>query len=359
MTYDEILQYINSLSGNQVTSDQFEVNPNDPQMQQPNYFKRNSIAWGNVPGMEQYYSYDSANNQENFDLANGLPALEQQGYKWMDAYDPSKNAMANWIVGPDGQPIPESMRSQGGSDERFKLAALAAMGVTGANVLGAMGAGGATQAGMDPSAWDAAMQAGADASYTGAPIDAVTGLPSYAVDPYGGAVSGLPDYAIDPYGIDYSMNPSAAMPNVSPSGPAKPTAPPGVPKLPVKGGGLLDLLIPAAGAIGGAQPSAGETVTRESKTDPRIDKFLYDQYLPQLSEWYQANKTPNANQRAGWDKQLGLLNDPALSQQLGSMRSNAFGMMGAPVAGNPFSNGQATLNQQPWQPMPRRGLLGG
>lgn len=122
-------------------------NPNDPNPGPGTGGLGQNIAWGNVPGLEKFYSYDAQNNAENFDIASALPVMEQMGYQVMQGFDPESETSASWVVGPDGAPIIESARLTGTNDDRFKLAALAAMGVTGANVLGAgLGAGGASAA---------------------------------------------------------------------------------------------------------------------------------------------------------------------------------------------------------------------
>lgn len=146
MTYEEILAYLESLNGTPVDLQaQMQGNPNEVN---PVARGGTDVAWGNVPGLEQFYSYDQANNQSNFNLAAALPEIQRLGYQVMQAEDPGAETMASWVAGPDGKPIAQSAHLTGTNDDAFKLAALAAMGITGANIIGAgMGAGGAAQAG--------------------------------------------------------------------------------------------------------------------------------------------------------------------------------------------------------------------
>ena len=146
MTYEEILAYLESLKGTPVDLQaQMQGNPNEVN---PVARGGSNVAWGNVPGLEQFYSYDIPTNQSNFNLAAALPEIQRLGYQVMQAEDPGAETMASWVAGPDGKPIAQSAHLTGTNEDNFKLAALAAMGITGANVLGAgLGATGAAQAG--------------------------------------------------------------------------------------------------------------------------------------------------------------------------------------------------------------------
>lgn len=107
----------------------------------------------------------------------------------------------------------------------------------------------------------------------------------------------------------------------------------------LSGLGSLKSLAPVAGAIAGSQKSGGGTTTAQSKTDPRIDPYLYgDQgILRSAADWFAANRSGvNPAMQQGWDMQLGLLRDPALMSQLGQLRSGGLGMVNAPVAGNGY-----------------------
>ena len=146
MTYEEILAYLESLKGTPVDLQAaMQGNPNEVN---PVARGGTDVAWGNVPGLEQFYNYDIPSNQSTFNLSAALPEIQRLGYQVMQAEDPGAETMASWVAGPDGKPIAQSAHLTGTNEDNFKLAALAAMGITGANVLGAgFGATGAAQAG--------------------------------------------------------------------------------------------------------------------------------------------------------------------------------------------------------------------
>lgn len=96
-------------------------------------------------------------------------------------------------------------------------------------------------------------------------------------------------------------------------------------------------VLTAAGALAGAKGSGGETLTSGSKIDERLDPYIFGGLLPAASDWFSANKTGvNPAMQQGWDMQMGLLQNPALMQELASMRSGALARSQAPVARNPF-----------------------
>ncbi|HMM53152.1 MAG TPA: hypothetical protein PKD87_16295, partial [Burkholderiaceae bacterium] len=104
----------------------------------------------------------------------------------------------------------------------------------------------------------------------------------------------------------------------------------------IQGAGLL------AGAVGGATGGGASTTTSQSKTDPRIDPYIYgDQgILPAAAQWFDANRTGvNPTMRAGWDMQLGLLQNPAVLGQLSGLLAQAGQGAAMPVSGNPFRRG--------------------
>ena len=146
MTYEEILAYLESLKGTPVDLPAaMQGNPNEVN---PVARGGTDVAWGNVPGLEQFYNYDIPSNQSNFNLSAALPEIQRLGYQVMQAEDPGAETMASWVAGPDGKPIAQSAHLTGTNEDNFKLAALAAMGITGANIIGAgMGVGGAANVG--------------------------------------------------------------------------------------------------------------------------------------------------------------------------------------------------------------------
>ncbi len=147
MTYEEILAYLESLKGTPVDLQaQMQGNPNEVN---PVARGGTDVAWGNVPGLEQFYNYDIPSNQSTFNLSAALPEIQRLGYQVMQAEDPGAETMASWVAGPDGKPIAQSAHLTGTNEDNFKLAALAAMGVTGANLMAAgagAGIGGASAA---------------------------------------------------------------------------------------------------------------------------------------------------------------------------------------------------------------------
>ena len=99
-----------------------------------------------------------------------------------------------------------------------------------------------------------------------------------------------------------------------------------------------------AGAIGGAKPST-DKVSQTVKLDPRLDAALYGKFLPAVTQWAQSNMggvTPNM--QAGWDRQLGILNNPQIQQQMSGLMNQANtmaqlqqrAMPQTPVAKNPY-----------------------
>jgi len=102
----------------------------------------------------------------------------------------------------------------------------------------------------------------------------------------------------------------------------------------------------AAGLIGGAylgsQTQPGDTITQQSKTDPRVDPYIYgDQgVLKSAQDWFLANKSGvNPTMQQGWDTRLGLLTNPATMSGLQGLQKNAMGLLSNPIASNPWIKG--------------------
>ena len=168
-----------------------------------------------------------------------------------------------------------------------------------------------------------------------------TGLQPLA--PFDGSSLGIAGSgaALAPLGPTFSM--PGAMPSAVAGGLLS--------NLPSGVGDALKSALPIAGAIAGSQPSGGDTSTTQQRTDPRMDPYIYEQFLPAWGKAFGAsNGGVNDTMRAGWNQQLGLLNDPQVSQQLNSFRNNS--LLSAPVAGNPFTSGKMSL------PNGGEGLLG-
>lgn len=115
-------------------------------------------------------------------------------------------------------------------------------------------------------------------------------------------------------------------------------------------GGLLDgtaakVAAAAAGGLLGSQPTTSST-NSQSKIDPRMEKYLYGDgntqgILDQAYQWQQANKSGlNDQMRQGLASINRVASDPSGYQ---AIQQQGLSLMNQPVAGNPFSNGQATL----------------
>ena len=246
MTYEEILAYLESLKGTPVDLQaQMQGNPNEVT---PIARGGTDVAWGNVPGLEQFYSYDQANNQENFNLSAALPEIQRLGYQVMQAEDPGAETMASWVAGPDGKPIAQSAYLTGTNDDNFKLAALAAMGITGANIMGAgMGAGGAAQvgatgAGGGMTAEQAAMLA------ANSPVGNAGGLAAWEAAQAGGAAAGAAGAAGGAGGLINAAAPAAA-------------------------GGLLSGISPTLLQLGGAALGAASSQDQEQTTTTKNEPW--------------------------------------------------------------------------------------
>lgn len=122
----------------------------------------------------------------------------------------------------------------------------------------------------------------------------------------------------------------------------------------------------AIGAIGGAMSDKGGGTTVQNQLDPRIAKLLYGEsgaggLLNNVNNLYtqQAGQGGlNPMQNAGLEMQRQTLTDPRFTQGFDAMRSAGMGLLGAPVAGNPFTqqqgapqfgNPQQAIQQQPMQ----------
>jgi len=247
MTYEEILAYLESLKGTPVDLQaQMQGNPNEVN---PVARGGSNVAWGNVPGLEQFYSYDQANNQENFNLSAALPEIQRLGYQVMQAEDPGAETMASWVAGPDGKPIAQSAYLTGTNDDAFKLAALAAMGVTGANILGAgMGAGGAAQAGGAAAAPTGMTAEQAAMLAANSPVGNAGGLAAWEAAQAGGAAAGAAGAAGGAGGLINAAAPAAV-------------------------GGLLSGISPTLLQLGGAALGAASSQDQEQTTTTKNEPW--------------------------------------------------------------------------------------
>jgi hypothetical protein len=123
-------------------------------------------------------------------------------------------------------------------------------------------------------------------------------------------------------------------------------------------GGLLSGVGSAAGMLGlspgqllggGLGLLAGMDSTKDQKTsstqrmDPRMDALVYGQggFLPQAQQWFQnAQNSPAMGlMNQGAQMQAQHYGSPQYAQQFGQLRDAGMGLLGRPMAGNPFMKG--------------------
>lgn len=113
-------------------------------------------------------------------------------------------------------------------------------------------------------------------------------------------------------------------------------------------GGLKTILPVVGGLLGASEAGKPSTATSQSKTDPRLDQYLYgsgygdkNSLLGAAQDLWQQNKSGmNPTMQQGLDMQKAALTDPAYAQSYTAMRNAGSGLLGQGVAGNPFTNGQ-------------------
>ncbi len=126
----------------------------------------------------------------------------------------------------------------------------------------------------------------------------------------------------------------------------------------------------AVGVVGGAVLSkdkggggGGSSTTTE--IDPRMAKYIYGTddgssggLLGDANAWYQGNKSGlNDQMRQGLNQQWQTYNDPSVMAGYRQQQNLGSGLLGAPMMGNPFSDGRASLlggsmqsSERPQQP---------
>jgi hypothetical protein len=112
-----------------------------------------------------------------------------------------------------------------------------------------------------------------------------------------------------------------------------------------------------AGAAGGLLANNSglnsATTSVQNKVDPRIAQYIYGAngnsgLLGGVNALYQQQMATgglNALQQQGLAAQLAVLQNPSYTQGFNQMRSAGSGLLGQPIAGNPFTNGQMSLTQ--------------
>jgi hypothetical protein len=143
-------------------------------------------------------------------------------------------------------------------------------------------------------------------------------------------------------------------------------------------GGGRNLAGIVGGLLGATQGGGSDTSTRQTRTDPRFDPYLYGDngFLSQLQQQFNATKSgTNADITAGQNMLRDLYTSPAYTQGYQDMRSAGQGLLGRSIAGNPFTmasppqfgRNSPAMQQSPENPfmgmfaqtqtMPQRGLL--
>lgn len=111
----------------------------------------------------------------------------------------------------------------------------------------------------------------------------------------------------------------------------------------VGGGSNLAAII--GGIAGATQGGGNNTATRQTRTDPRFDAYLYgtgpgdtNSLLGAAQQFWQQNRSGlNPTMQAALDMQRSVLQDPAYAQSYTNMRDVGSGLLGRQVAGNPFT----------------------
>jgi len=113
-----------------------------------------------------------------------------------------------------------------------------------------------------------------------------------------------------------------------------------------------------AGAVGGAlvtgmmsdSGGSGNSTTSSQTLDPRIANYIYGNdsttgILPAAADWYNKNSNGlNQQMIDGLNRQYSVYSDPATAQGYTNQQALGQSLLAAPIAGNPFTSGQMTLN---------------
>jgi hypothetical protein len=124
------------------------------------------------------------------------------------------------------------------------------------------------------------------------------------------------------------------------------------------GSNLASIVGGIAGAAEGGKPT---TATTQNQIDPRMAQYLYgtgygdkNSFLGAAQDWWKNNQSGmNANMQQGLDTLRNLYTSPQYTQGYSQMRDVGQGLLGRPIAGNPFTQGGGGLlgpsMQQPMQ----------
>jgi hypothetical protein len=112
------------------------------------------------------------------------------------------------------------------------------------------------------------------------------------------------------------------------------------------------------GLAGASEGGKSQTITSMQQVDPRMAQYLYGSgygdkgsLLGAAQNWWQQNQSGmNANMQQGLDTLKSLYTSPSYSQGYSQMRDVGRGLLGRPIAGNPFTQG-GLLGAHMQQPM--------
>jgi hypothetical protein len=110
-------------------------------------------------------------------------------------------------------------------------------------------------------------------------------------------------------------------------------------------GGLLGSLL---GGAAGLSSSGNQQQTQQNKIDPRMEPYIYgpNGILNAAQTWFNQNKGGNALMNQGAQMQADYYTSPQYAQNFQRLSDMGMGLLNSGVAGNPFSNGQASLGAQ-------------
>jgi hypothetical protein len=327
--------------------------------------------WLKSVGFNGPSTINTGNNTDGGSQADQTnPALAQwlqsKGYNLQAGNSDQTGMNYGRLVDGSGSQIGDTKQWQADPDNAFGLAMLAATGFAGASAAGAFSGSGAFGSGAASGGASGGGLAGTD-------------LPAFSA--YGGQGSAG-------YGLagDVAAAPAGALSG----GEAAAAGTGGGGGLLGSGGGLLGTGV-SMGDIGGYLSTASKfapllgavlgstgklssaTQTSQNTLDPRIAQYLYGANgssgllgnVGQLYNQQMATGGLNPLQQQGMAAQQQVLNDPGYQAGFNQMRSAGQGLLNQPIAGNPFTSGQASLMQRPpMQQQPRmtiqpvNGLLG-
>lgn len=105
----------------------------------------------------------------------------------------------------------------------------------------------------------------------------------------------------------------------------------------------------AVSAYSANKQSKAAQAGSKQEADPRFNALLWGEgehqgLLPSMQAWYEQNQSGlNPQMREGMNDQWGILTDPNTRAGYNNMSNLGASLMGAPVAGNPFTDGRNSL----------------